>query len=387
MTGQSTVTATIAAYAGGTVMAIFNAHGGGTTTRPQVSGNIDASGTFSLAAWDNTNARYKPSTTTFIIRAENGITSFATTVTVTGTSQDISSSFTDAPIPGGGGTGGGVNSVFSRTGDVVAQTGDYSASQISGLGSAATVDIGMTGSTIPLLSLGNTWAGIQRFIPGIATNAINNLTSGNNASIGLPLTGATISRFITDANAALTVTQKSVLSTGDIVDFCNNTGVVASVSQSGAFIAPSLLSNTSLTIGTANLNTLVLQTNGTTRWSVAAAPGNLIPATNGGQTIGDATHQVQNIFSGNVVSSIGAPVASAATIAPTGSIFHITGTVPISTITPPPGFDATHGGSIQFIADAVFPIASGGNIATPIAATVAGTLYIGTWDGTSWYIK
>lgn len=157
-------------------------------------------------------------------------------VTNVGTYQCVGSAWTLI----GPNVGGGVASVFGRTGSVDAQTGDYSASQIGGLGSAATVDIGTTGSTVPLLSLGNTWAGIQRFIPGLATNAINNLASGNNAAIGLPLTGATISRFITDANAALTVTQTSALSTGDIADFANNTGVVASISQSGTMAAPTV---------------------------------------------------------------------------------------------------------------------------------------------------
>lgn len=131
-----------------------------------------------------------------------------------------------------------VTSVFGRTGSVTAQTGDYSATQISGLGTAATANLGTSGPTIPLLSLGNTWVGAQYFSTGIATNLINNTASSNNASIGLATTGATISRNVADANAAATIAQTNASSTGNITNFSNNTGVVASISQSGAVVAP-----------------------------------------------------------------------------------------------------------------------------------------------------
>lgn len=136
-------------------------------------------------------------------------------------------------LVGPNGDGGSVESVFGRTGVVAAQTGDYSAAQISGLGTAATANLGTSGSTIPLLSLSNTWVGAQYFSTGVATNLINNTAAGNNASIGLTTTGATISRNVADANAAATIIQTNASSTGNIANFSNNTGVVASISQAG----------------------------------------------------------------------------------------------------------------------------------------------------------
>lgn len=65
-------------------------------------------------------------------------------VVVSGTAQSgyvlTATGATTATWQAGGGGGGGVTSVFDRTGAVVAQVGDYSADQISGLGTAATQD-------------------------------------------------------------------------------------------------------------------------------------------------------------------------------------------------------------------------------------------------------
>jgi len=102
MTGQSTVTATIAAYAGGSVMAIFNPQGGGAPTLTQATAPIDADGVFSIVAWDNTNAIYNPSTTTFIIRPADQSQVFAAIVAIAGDSEDISAAFDSAPAPTSG---------------------------------------------------------------------------------------------------------------------------------------------------------------------------------------------------------------------------------------------------------------------------------------------
>lgn len=78
---------------------------------------------------------------------------------------------------------------------------------------------------------------------------------------------------------------------------------------------------------------------------------------------------------------VGANVASASTIAPTGGIFHVTGTTQITTISlPRTGFT----GSIQIIPDAAFTTATGGNIALASTAVVGRVLTM-TYDGTSWY--
>lgn len=156
--------------------------------------------------------------------------------------------------------------------------------------------------------------------------------------------------------------------------------------SSGAPIVTSSVTNAGpLVVGTTTANSLIFETNGSTRWTIGTAPGNLIPNSNNGPALGDATHQILAVYTTNSISVIGAPVASAATIATTGSIFHITGTVTVSTITPPTGFDSTHGGTITFIADGIFLTATGGNIANVITTT-AGSRWTATWDGSLWYI-
>jgi hypothetical protein len=91
---------------------------------------------------------------------------------------------------------------------------------------------------------------------------------------------------------------------------------------------------------------------------------------------------------GNIAFAEGAAVASATTIAPTGAIFHVTGTTPIATISLPQGMSSTLVGSITIIADAAWTTTTAGNISSAITAT-AGTAYIFTYDGTNskWYIK
>ena len=58
-------------------------------------------------------------------------------------------------------------------------------------------------------------------------------TSGTAAKLTLAATGVQVSRNTADANPALTVTQTHASSTGNITNFANNTGTVASVSQAG----------------------------------------------------------------------------------------------------------------------------------------------------------
>ena len=119
MTGQSTVTGTISAYAGGSIVATFQPQGGGKPAVPTVSSTIAGDGTFSLLAWDNTNAIYAPSQTTFLIAV--GPTSYSASTTVAGASEDISSIFGAAPTPPSG--AGGVPSVNGITDAVTIKGG------------------------------------------------------------------------------------------------------------------------------------------------------------------------------------------------------------------------------------------------------------------------
>ena len=98
MTGQSIVSGTIASYAGGVIIATFQSQGGGAPSIRQVSGHIAADGTFSIQAWDNSNAIYAPSVTNFQIQVGNS-TYYSATTEIVGTTKDISSILAAATPP------------------------------------------------------------------------------------------------------------------------------------------------------------------------------------------------------------------------------------------------------------------------------------------------
>lgn len=78
---------------------------------------------------------------------------------------------------------------------------------------------------------------------------------------------------------------------------------------------------------------------------------------------------------------VGPVLASAATIAPTSGIHHVSGTVTITTITAPwAGFT----GSVTLIPDGAWALGTGGNIKTAYQA-VANIPIILEFDGTSWF--
>lgn len=80
-------------------------------------------------------------------------------------------------------------------------------------------------------------------------------------------------------------------------------------------------------------------------------------------------------------SPCGAVLASAATIAPTHKIHHVSGTEEVTTITLPwDGFR----GPIILIPDAAFTTATGGNIAVAVTAVINRPLMF-VFDGTLWY--
>jgi hypothetical protein len=90
---------------------------------------------------------------------------------------------------------------------------------------------------------------------------------------------------------------------------------------------------------------------------------------------------------------VGAALTSAATIAPTSGIHHVTGTTAIDTLTPP---FADFTGDITLIMDNNCNLATGGNIdpyavevanlAALAAAAVSGKAKVVlTYDGTTWY--
>lgn len=81
-------------------------------------------------------------------------------------------------------------------------------------------------------------------------------------------------------------------------------------------------------------------------------------------------------------SIVGPAIASAATVAPTSRIHHVTGVAAIVNITPPyPDFQ----GSITFIADAIWTWTAAGNIGVLGTVTAAGNHITFVYDGSKWY--
>lgn len=89
-------------------------------------------------------------------------------------------------------------------------------------------------------------------------------------------------------------------------------------------------------------------------------------------------------LSGPSPTRIGPAIASAATIAPTFPVHHVTGTAAIATITPP---DAAFQGKIILISDAVWTWTATGNIAIAGTTTAAGKSFVFEYDPSTlkWY--
>lgn len=81
------------------------------------------------------------------------------------------------------------------------------------------------------------------------------------------------------------------------------------------------------------------------------------------------------------INTVGTAVASATTIVAPSTVFHVTGTTAISTITVPyTGFT----GMITIIPDGIFTLATGGNITEAYTAVVGRAIQL-IFDGTAWY--
>ena len=101
----------------------------------------------------------------------------------------------------------------------------------------------------------------------------------------------------------------------------------------------------------------------------AATPGQICAQTGGYET-----------------SPVGTTVASASTIAITGSVFHVTGTTAIATISVPAGMSSSFGGCVSVVADGAWTTTTSGNISNAMTAT-AGQMYRACYDGVKWYVK
>lgn len=86
-----------------------------------------------------------------------------------------------------------------------------------------------------------------------------------------------------------------------------------------------------------------------------------------------------SVWSKGFGATVGTPVASAASIALTGDVFHVTGVTTINTIT-----GGVAGKSITIIPDGLFSTSTSGNIGSVINAVVNVPIRL-TFDGTKWY--
>ncbi|HLG97162.1 MAG TPA: hypothetical protein VKX49_12690 [Bryobacteraceae bacterium] len=84
----------------------------------------------------------------------------------------------------------------------------------------------------------------------------------------------------------------------------------------------------------------------------------------------------------NTAPQVGTAIASAATIAPTTPVVHVTGTTTINTITVPSGFPK--GGTLILIPDGLWSTGTSGNIAIATTGVVSKAL-LEVWDGTKFY--
>lgn len=79
----------------------------------------------------------------------------------------------------------------------------------------------------------------------------------------------------------------------------------------------------------------------------------------------------------------GADVASAATIVPTGNLFHVTGTTGITSIS---GTNIRAGTTIRMIFDGILTVTAGSNLKMAgNFTTSASDVLVMTWDGNNWY--
>lgn len=116
MSQSAVVTGTVAAYAGGSIVALFIPEAGLTPKVTQASANLDASGNFSINAWNNADSTLAPSMTQFTIAL--GRTKYTVEVNISSSSQSITSALSGAPAPAVG-----VPSVNSISGPVTIAAG------------------------------------------------------------------------------------------------------------------------------------------------------------------------------------------------------------------------------------------------------------------------
>jgi len=139
----------------------------------------------------------------------------------------------------------------------------------------------------------------------------------------------------------------------------------------------------------ATLTDFGIQTSGNLYFATGGSTSSMLLNSSGRLLLGTTTDdtynklQVSGAVKANYFASlVGSTVTAAATIAPTGSIFHITGTTAINTITAPSGFT----GQITIIPDAEFTFTTAGNIGGgQTYCAILNKPIVLNYDGTKWW--
>jgi hypothetical protein len=141
-------------------------------------------------------------------------------ITATGTINMVECTQAANLVLAGPTTGSAAKPAFRSL--VAADLPTIPSTQISGLGTAATVNTGTSGATIPLLNGANTWSGVQTFSAAQSMSAGLTLTNAANAytqtSTGLSLTSGT-----TGFGRNITGTVNDASAVDGIIDFANIT--------------------------------------------------------------------------------------------------------------------------------------------------------------------
>lgn len=135
----------------------------------------------------------------------------------------------------------------------------------------------------------------------------------------------------------------------------------------------------------------IADSGGVTRGTIS--PGGtswFFPADDLTRKVGASANRFLAMFTRLVVGDSGSPLASAATIAPSRSAHHVTGTTPIVTITPPADYASTgNTGNLTLVFDGVCTWTAGGNIQVAGTNTTAGTAvdFVYIHADAKWYPK
>ncbi len=118
-----------------------------------------------------------------------------------------------------------------------------------------------------------------------------------------------------------------------------------------------------------------------TRGNLAYVPVIVFPSGNKYDCLGGQFVLTASGVGGAPGAVLGSAVASASTIAATGTMFHVTGTTAVNTITVPAGWQP--GGCLVLIPDGLGGTGTSGNISLATTSVVNKAL-LECWDGTKW---